>query len=224
MAGGHDSIDKLISQSESGASSDKAKSAPKAKMSSLNQHSSVEKKHQLGGLTGNQPIMPNPNVNLPLGTGGTFEEGGKVARGKDVTKKQLKTGIYDTSGGSGEMIHKPIPRNKPKYGSRKDNTPADAGVKDYWKSKRKDTKLVVDYKETNVKTGKPLKGYKVPKIEKKYKVDKGVKDYWKNKKKHEVLGFTDNPSEIWDKKYNVDKGVKDYWKSKKSKTTLKKGD
>ena len=51
MAGGHDSIDKLISQGESGASSDSAKSAPKARMSSLNQHSSVEK-HQDGGKLG----------------------------------------------------------------------------------------------------------------------------------------------------------------------------
>ena len=108
MASGHDSIDKLISQSESGASSNGAKSAPKAKMSSLNQHSSVEKKHQLGGLTGinqpitpnqpiipggggNQPIMPNPNVNLPLGTGGTFKEGGEVkSKWFDMTPKERR--------------------------------------------------------------------------------------------------------------------------------------
>ena len=61
MAGGHDSIDKLISQSESGASSDSAKSAPKARMSSLNQHSSVEK-HQDGGKLG--PFM-KPSLNIP---------------------------------------------------------------------------------------------------------------------------------------------------------------
>ena len=107
MAGGHDSIDKLISQGESGASSNGTKSAPKAKQSSLNQYSSVEKKHQLGGLTGinqpitpnqpiipggggNQPIMPNPNVNLPLGIGGTFEKGGSIEDIKSKLKMRLK--------------------------------------------------------------------------------------------------------------------------------------
>ena len=91
MAGGHDSIDKLISQGESGASSNGTKSTPKAKQSSLNQYSSVEKKHQFGGFTGgNQPIMPNPNVNLPLGIGGTFEKGGSIEDIKSKLKMRLK--------------------------------------------------------------------------------------------------------------------------------------
>jgi hypothetical protein len=129
-----------------------------------------------------------------------YQEGGKAE------KKKLKTGIYDTSDASSEMIHKPIPRDEAKYkvniqegkykvdtgkyGSSKDKTPSDAGVKDYWKSKRKDTSSK----------------YKVPKIEKKYNVDKGM---YSRKKTH--------------KPGKVDEGVKDYWKSKKYKATLEDG-
>ena len=103
MAGGHDSIDKLISQGESGVSSNKAKSAPNAKQSSLNQYSSVEKKHQFGGFTGPKPITPGPQGFIPgggvinPGTGGSVMDYG-INPHVNPTNDDFPFGVWEEGG------------------------------------------------------------------------------------------------------------------------------
>ena len=144
---------------------------------------------------GNVGITPPEGIK-PLG-----EQGGNQPMGYNpIDRTKLEHDVlqasevyYEKGGKVDDMIHTPIVRDESKYkvpkiekkhkvdtgkyASSKDKTPSDAGVKDYWKSKRKDTSSK----------------YKVPKIEKKYKVDTGkyasskdstpadagVSDYWK---------------------------------------------